>query len=89
MTTARLLFAAALLPFSLSAQTSTGEIDVTVLDQSGAIVPKAQISVSGAQTGNLARTLVSRLTITNDETTPLNRIVDGTLGGCHRVHRGA
>jgi hypothetical protein len=38
------------------AQTSTGEIDITVLDASGAVVPSAKITVTGSETGNLART---------------------------------
>ncbi|HZQ52038.1 MAG TPA: TonB-dependent receptor [Bryobacteraceae bacterium] len=39
------------------AQTSTGEIDVTVVDSSGAVVPNATVIVTGAQTGNVVRTL--------------------------------
>jgi len=41
----------------LHAQTSTGEIDVLVHDPSGAVVPKAAITITGSATGNLARTL--------------------------------
>ncbi|MGH9609281.1 MAG: carboxypeptidase-like regulatory domain-containing protein, partial [Bryobacteraceae bacterium] len=52
--TAILLFASA--PFGM-AQTSTGEIDVTVVDSSGAVIPNATVIVKGAQTGNLVRRL--------------------------------
>lgn len=41
----------------LAAQTSTGEIDVTVQDPSGAIIPGAVVTITGSDTGNLARTL--------------------------------
>ena len=44
---------------SLAAQTSTGEIDISVHDPSGAVIPKAAITVTGATTGNLARTLTT------------------------------
>ncbi|MGH9581877.1 MAG: carboxypeptidase-like regulatory domain-containing protein, partial [Bryobacteraceae bacterium] len=39
------------------AQTSTGEIDVTVVDTSGAVIPNATVIVRGAQTGNVVRQL--------------------------------
>jgi hypothetical protein len=39
------------------AQTSTGQIDVTVLDPTGAVIPNARITVTGSETGNVARTL--------------------------------
>ncbi len=42
-----------------SAQTSTGEIAVAVKDASGAAVPNASITVTGATTGNLARTVTT------------------------------
>jgi YbbR domain-containing protein len=45
--------------FNLSSQTSTGEISIRVTDSSGALVPGAQIQISGADSGNLARTVVS------------------------------
>jgi hypothetical protein len=48
-----LLILGAMLP----AQTSTGQIDITVQDPSGAVVPKAAITIVGSDTGNLARTL--------------------------------
>ncbi len=41
------------------AQTSTGEIDLTVHDPSGAIIPKASVTIAGSDTGNLVRTLIS------------------------------
>jgi hypothetical protein len=44
---------------NLKSQTSTGEISIRVTDSSGALVPAAQIQVSGAESGNLARTVVS------------------------------
>jgi hypothetical protein len=43
----------------LPAQTSTGEIDVTVQDASGAVIPKAAISIAGSDTGNLARSIAT------------------------------
>ncbi len=53
-------FAAALVfAATLTAQTSTGEIDLTIHDPSGAIIPKAAVTITGSDTGNLARTLVS------------------------------
>lgn len=50
------LFAALLAP-PLAAQTSTGEISVSVTDASGAVVPAASVSVTGSETGNVLRTL--------------------------------
>lgn len=41
------------------AQTSTGEIDVTVADASGAVIPNATVSILGANTGNIARQLTT------------------------------
>lgn len=46
-----------LLSLPLLAQTSTGEIDITVLDPSGAVVPNADITVTGSETGNRVRTI--------------------------------
>ena len=40
-------------------QTSTGQIDIEVKDQSGAVVPGAQIQISSSENGNVARTLNS------------------------------
>lgn len=48
------LFASAVF---LQGQTSTGEIDITVQDPTGAVIPKVDITITGSQTGNLARTL--------------------------------
>ncbi|HMJ60820.1 MAG TPA: TonB-dependent receptor [Bryobacteraceae bacterium] len=39
------------------AQTSTGEMSVTVLDASGAVVPNAAVVITGSDTGNTLRTL--------------------------------
>ncbi len=41
------------------AQTSTGELSVTILDASGAVVPNAAVTVTGSQTGNVLRSLSS------------------------------
>ncbi|HKE23994.1 MAG TPA: TonB-dependent receptor [Bryobacteraceae bacterium] len=41
----------------LQAQTSTGEIDISVQDTTGAIIPKAAIAITGSQSGNVARTI--------------------------------
>jgi len=57
MLSTRLLFAALFAASFLAAQTSTGEIDITVQDPTGAIVPKAGITITGSETGNLVRTL--------------------------------
>jgi hypothetical protein len=46
-----------LLPGISPAQTSTGEIDITVVDSTGAVVPNATVTISGAQTGNVVRRL--------------------------------
>jgi hypothetical protein len=43
----------------LTAQTSTGEIDVVVEDPSGAVVPGARVTIAGSVTGNLVRTLTT------------------------------
>ncbi|MGH9666283.1 MAG: carboxypeptidase regulatory-like domain-containing protein, partial [Bryobacteraceae bacterium] len=43
----------------LPAQTSTGEIDITVQDPTGAVIPKADIAITGSQTGNQVRTLAT------------------------------
>lgn len=40
-----------------TAQTSTAEIDITVLDPTGAIIPNATLTVTGAETGNIVRQL--------------------------------
>ena len=39
------------------AQTSTGEISITVLDPTSAVVPGAKVSIKGANTGNIIRTV--------------------------------
>ncbi|MCL5743695.1 MAG: carboxypeptidase regulatory-like domain-containing protein [Acidobacteria bacterium] len=43
----------------LAAQTSTGEIDITVLDPTGAVIPNTKITVTGSETGNLVRTVTT------------------------------
>src|SRR5262245_35091977 len=52
-------FALLLAPAAAWAQTSTGQIDVTVLDSSGAIVPGASIQIIRAETRSVLRTLVA------------------------------
>src|SRR4051794_4179120 len=54
------VFAATLLLGSISpllAQSSTGEIDVTVIDESDAIISNAKVSITGSDTGALVRTM--------------------------------
>jgi len=46
-----------LLPRSAFAQTSTGQLSVTVLDPSAAVIPGAAIQVVGSDTGNILRTV--------------------------------
>ena len=47
-----------LVPFdSARAQTSTGQLSVTVIDQSGAVVPNATVRLTGSETGNVLRTI--------------------------------
>ncbi len=41
----------------LPAQTSTGQIDITIADSSGAVIPGAGITITGSDRGSLARTL--------------------------------
>jgi hypothetical protein len=54
------IFAAgASLPRLARAQTSTGELSITVLDASGAVVPNATVTITGSETGNVLRTLSS------------------------------
>src|ERR1700757_4924741 len=55
----RLFWALVLACVPLVAQTSTGEIDITVQDPSGAVIPKASITITGSSTGNLVRTLTT------------------------------
>src|SRR4051812_42532953 len=51
--------AATCLPIHSGAQTSTGEMSITVLDATGAVVPNAAVTVTGSQTGNILRSLSS------------------------------
>jgi len=46
----------------LLAQSSTGEIDVTVIDESDAIISGARISITGSDTGALVRTMRTNAT---------------------------
>src|SRR5215471_19128282 len=55
----KLLWALLLVCVPLGAQTSSGEIDITVQDSSGAAIPKASITTTGSTTGNLVRTLAT------------------------------
>ena len=41
------------------AQTSTGEIDIIVLDRTGAVIPRAQVTITGTETGNVVRRLAT------------------------------
>jgi hypothetical protein len=50
---------AALSAMLAHSQTSTGQIVITVLDPSGAVVPNATVTLTGSETGELARTLTS------------------------------
>src|ERR1044071_979338 len=47
------------LPLWLRAQTSTGEIDVTVLDATSAVIPGAEVKITRADTGSVLRTLTT------------------------------
>lgn len=62
MSTSRTLVISFLFAAALSGQTSTGEIDVVILDPSDAVIPNAEVKITGAQTGNLLRTLHSNST---------------------------
>ena len=44
---------------TLAAQTSTGAIDVTVMDPTEAVIPGAEVTIAGAETGNVVRTLTT------------------------------
>ena len=55
----KIAFSALVVSAALVAQTSTGEIDITVQDPSGAVVPKAAITLTGSDTGNVARSLAT------------------------------
>jgi hypothetical protein len=59
MSPAKFTIALLLACIPLPAQTSTGEIDVTVQDTSGAVIPKAAIAITGSDTGNLVRSLTT------------------------------
>ena len=59
MSSSKLAMAVLVACVLLPAQTSTGEIDITVHDSSGAVIPKAAVTITGSVTGNLARTIVT------------------------------
>src|SRR5689334_9134575 len=46
----------------LPAQSSTGEIDVTVSDESDAVISNAKVSITGSDTGALVRTTATNAT---------------------------
>ena len=53
------LFLVCVVAASLYAQTSTGTINGTVLDSTGAVVPNAQVRLLGTDTGELVRQLTT------------------------------
>jgi hypothetical protein len=55
----RISLIALLLFYRLGAQTSTGTINGTVLDSSGAVIPNAKVRLIGTETGDLARDLTT------------------------------
>lgn len=55
----RLLLSILLLSHAALSQTSTGQINGVVLDSSGAVIPGATIRLTGADTGDLVRTLTT------------------------------
>ncbi len=57
--TRRVLLLVLALMTLIKAQTSTGEIDVTVSDASEAVIAGARVTVIGAETGAVARTLMT------------------------------
>ena len=59
MSTSKCILAALTACLLLPAQTSTGEIDITVQDTSGAVIPKAAIAITGVDTGNLVRSIAT------------------------------
>ncbi len=72
-----LLLGSLLLSLPLMGQTSTGQITITVLDPSGAVIPGATVTITGTETGNVARELK-----TNDHGVakiPLLRPLDYTV----------
>ena len=50
---------AALLAATAHGQTATGQIAITVFDPSGAVVPNANVTLTGSETGELVRTLTT------------------------------
>ena len=42
---------------SALAQTSTGEISITAVDASSAVIPAASVTIKGSETGNVVRSL--------------------------------
>lgn len=73
---ATILSAVLYVPLAI-AQTSTGQINITVLDPSGAVIPGATVTISGTETGNVARVLkTSDVGVAN---APLLRPLDYTV----------
>jgi Carboxypeptidase regulatory-like domain len=59
MKRALLFLSLLIIPVSVRAQTSTGQIAIAVVDTSGGIVPGATVQVVGSDTRNVVRTLVT------------------------------
>jgi hypothetical protein len=85
----RLVSLFALAAVAVLAQTSTGQISITVLDASGAVVPAARIRLIGSDTGELVRTLATDEA--GSTTAPLLRpgayTVEVTKDGFKRLER--
>ena len=47
------------LPLGARAQTATGQLSITVIDASGALVPNAKITITGSDTGNILRAITT------------------------------
>ena len=53
----RLVISAVLCAAFCYAQTSTGQIAITVFDPTGAVIPNAAVTLTGSETGEVVRTL--------------------------------
>ncbi len=58
-------------------QTSTGQITITIMDSSGAVVPGAKVTITGTETGNVARVMTTNQVGVADA--PLLRPLDYTI----------